>query len=415
MQQRADLIKLYTDNGVTNIKDIRNHYNSFGDGGETNKYEKEAKSFLTNWYRNPTTQQMMGELDKTDYERFPVIAPSGATVTDPSLARRVKVNTALNTPSNYVEMPDDNLGGYLYNPTDTSKNEVQVNKDFMNDINSKFIFTHEYEHGIQHEMPFVLGTTQPVEHNLKPGVVEDPYLDSRKETRSRIMEAREFLNLDPSKRDYTPEEAAEFQTRLREGEGYIGTASDLDRLTPETLAGYLNYMAEASIDEDSQIYDYEDVNYAKCGGKLNKFATGGPTEELEPSIVEDYSKAIKEGEQAIQFIKDYYKSDAYKQRAKAAGLPTRNPLRNRKYKFRDDLTTNESFTRLRTNIGLQPSKNALYEYYDDIGNVAAHEYAHWNKFYNKRPLARPEYSFSSPYYRENYQEASIRIQQNAVL
>ena len=33
MQQRADLIKLYIDNGITNIKDIRNHYNSFGDGG----------------------------------------------------------------------------------------------------------------------------------------------------------------------------------------------------------------------------------------------------------------------------------------------------------------------------------------------------------------------------------------------
>lgn len=134
----------------------------------------------------------------------------------------------------------------------------------------------------------------------------------------------------------------------------------------------------------------------------NSFATGGPTEELEPSIVEDYTKAIEEGEQAIQFVKDYYKSDAYKQRAKAAGLPTRNPLRNRKYKFRDDLTTNESFTRLRTNVGLQPSENAFYEYYDDIGNVAAHEYTHWNKFYNKRPLARPERSFSSPYYGNDY-------------
>ena len=134
----------------------------------------------------------------------------------------------------------------------------------------------------------------------------------------------------------------------------------------------------------------------------NGFATGGPIEELEPSVVEDYTKAVEEGEQAIQFVKDYYKSDAYKQRAKAAGLPTKNPLRNRKYKFREDLTTNESYTRLRTNIGLQPSDNALYEYYDDIGNVAAHEYAHWNKFYNKRPLAKGEPSLSSPYYGNNY-------------
>lgn len=35
MQQRADLIKLYTYNGITNIKDIRKHYNSFATGGPT--------------------------------------------------------------------------------------------------------------------------------------------------------------------------------------------------------------------------------------------------------------------------------------------------------------------------------------------------------------------------------------------
>lgn len=37
MQQRADLIKLYTNNGITNINDIRKHYNSFDDGGPTEK------------------------------------------------------------------------------------------------------------------------------------------------------------------------------------------------------------------------------------------------------------------------------------------------------------------------------------------------------------------------------------------
>lgn len=34
MQQRADLIKLYVDGGIINIKDIKNHYNSFGLGGD---------------------------------------------------------------------------------------------------------------------------------------------------------------------------------------------------------------------------------------------------------------------------------------------------------------------------------------------------------------------------------------------
>ena len=35
MQDRADLIKLYVNSGITNIGDIRNHYNSFETGGNT--------------------------------------------------------------------------------------------------------------------------------------------------------------------------------------------------------------------------------------------------------------------------------------------------------------------------------------------------------------------------------------------
>lgn len=44
MQQRADLIKLYTSNGITNIKNIRNHYNSFKTGGpiEEGGYSRES-------------------------------------------------------------------------------------------------------------------------------------------------------------------------------------------------------------------------------------------------------------------------------------------------------------------------------------------------------------------------------------
>ena len=37
MQQRADLIKLYINSGITNINDIRKHYNSFDNGGPTEK------------------------------------------------------------------------------------------------------------------------------------------------------------------------------------------------------------------------------------------------------------------------------------------------------------------------------------------------------------------------------------------
>ena len=36
MKERADLFKLYVNNGITNIRDIRKHYNSFSDGGPSN-------------------------------------------------------------------------------------------------------------------------------------------------------------------------------------------------------------------------------------------------------------------------------------------------------------------------------------------------------------------------------------------
>ena len=35
MKERADLIKLYVNNGTTNLSSIRSHYNKFGDGGDT--------------------------------------------------------------------------------------------------------------------------------------------------------------------------------------------------------------------------------------------------------------------------------------------------------------------------------------------------------------------------------------------
>lgn len=49
LRDRADLIKLYTDNGITNIKEIRRHYNNFATGGptkeggypESNKWRRE--------------------------------------------------------------------------------------------------------------------------------------------------------------------------------------------------------------------------------------------------------------------------------------------------------------------------------------------------------------------------------------
>lgn len=48
MTERADLIKLYVSNGITNINNIRKHYNSFGNGGRILDGETEGNQTLSN-------------------------------------------------------------------------------------------------------------------------------------------------------------------------------------------------------------------------------------------------------------------------------------------------------------------------------------------------------------------------------
>lgn len=149
------------------------------------------------------------------------------------------------------------------------------------------------------------------------------------------------------------------------------------------------------------------TNIKEIRKHYNSFATGGPTEELEPSSVTDYTASKAEVEKAKQFVEDYYKSEAYKQRAQNSNLSEKIPLKKtlglfpRKIVGREGLTTNESYKVLFPIIGLEPSENPIYkDLLDDIGNAAVHEYTHYNKIYNtKRGGDR---NFTSPYYGMNY-------------
>ena len=77
MQQRADLIKLYTSNGITNIKDIRKHYNSFATGGPTK--EKGIKTWLNKRVldRVPGDSEMLGTIGPVDAVLKSIFNPKG--------------------------------------------------------------------------------------------------------------------------------------------------------------------------------------------------------------------------------------------------------------------------------------------------------------------------------------------------
>lgn len=58
IRERADLINMYLDGGVMSLDSMRNHYNSFAEGGDTSyspsssikNYIKRTEAFKSNWY-----------------------------------------------------------------------------------------------------------------------------------------------------------------------------------------------------------------------------------------------------------------------------------------------------------------------------------------------------------------------------
>lgn len=139
----------------------------------------------------------------------------------------------------------------------------------------------------------------------------------------------------------------------------------------------------------------------------NSFGNGGDVnvEELEPSIITDYTSLKEEAKKARDWVFDYYKSDGYKSRALAGGISKRNPMEKhlgifpkKKMHFLEDYSVDSSYNWLNPVIGLKPSEGYIKgDHNDAIGWVTAHEFAHYNKMYNSAPK-RNELAFNSPYY-----------------
>lgn len=151
----------------------------------------------------------------------------------------------------------------------------------------------------------------------------------------------------------------------------------------------------------------------------NSFAVGGDTEnnqpviseELNPSVVVDYSNLKQEAKDARDWVFDYYASEGYKNRAKQAELPARNPLKKhlgifpkKKLRFEEDWSVDSSYNWLYPVIGLQESENPFTRNHaDEVGFTTAHEFAHNNKLFNT-PAKSYESTYRSPYYNHSYKK-----------
>lgn len=261
------------------------NYNSFGDGGDKRtKIESNpsVENFIKDWYFNPTTLQIMTSIENDMYNQ-------GIDIRSSDVEKKLNVRKALNTPEYITSLEDDKLGHHVYNSDGTSYIEYNDAYLWGSDNPSPFVRIHEIDHDIQKRMPAqTLLTTQPVEYKLNKGFKEDSYLDRPDEIRSRIMELRKFFKLNPSKRDYTPKEAAKFQEILQENE--LNVASGIERLSPETLAGFLNYLAYNDSNKN------QEVKVAKYGGRI---LDGNEEEQTLSGNTIDTSKRLESREEYL--------------------------------------------------------------------------------------------------------------------
>lgn len=229
---------------------------------------KQSKDFLFRWYNNPTTRAIMNKA--FPFEKVvPYYNHEGKEFTGESAVRGHLANAIYHTPE-YIEKLEDDVGGrYIH---DLRNPHIIYNENYVynNDKVDPRIATHELTHALQYALPYnTLRTSKPVKQELKKGVVPHKYLDSMTEIGAKLNVFRDALNLSPEKRDYSPEDAETLMNTYIERFGEDST-SQLNRFTPETLAGYLNYLAYN--DKDIIPTFNSDINYASNGGKLNVFS-----------------------------------------------------------------------------------------------------------------------------------------------
>ena len=242
---------------------------NFGGMKENKQLEstKQSKDFLFRWYNNPTTRAIMNEA--FPFEKVePYYNHEGKEFKGESAVRGHIANAIYHTPE-YIEKLEDNVGGrYVH---DLRNPHIIYNEHYIynNDKVDPRIATHELTHALQYALPQnTLRTSKPVKQELKKGVVPDEYLDSMTEIGARINSFRNALSLTPEKRDYSPEDAEILMNTYIERFGEDAT-NKLNRFTPETLAGYLNYLAYN--DKTLPVeYNNSDIRTARFGGKFMK-------------------------------------------------------------------------------------------------------------------------------------------------
>lgn len=263
LKDRAELMRIYLDNGISSIASIKKHYNSFADGGEVdNAHSTPAQDFVASWLSNRQEQFQ---------ENF---RNSGSTMIPYSVLPKSWSNKAA-----FNEFQNQ-----LKNLRTVKQYDVLGNTKFPHIPNSEFEFIKKLSnhtggaynpatHSISYISPYAGTDVHELTHSLnanpqlntirygfkgdklQEGKQYNSYKDSADEIYSRLMQFRYLNKLDPKKK-YTIEDIKKWRERYND-------TDIINRYNDEYLLHLLNNVAstKSGIEKD-------DKKLAAYGGPL---------------------------------------------------------------------------------------------------------------------------------------------------
>lgn len=329
IKDKADLMKLYIKNGISNLEEIRSHYNKFVTGGYTEGNEEQNKELdiiekevkerndfakkVADYYKTDTTRQKAAittlnhrtNLSRYKQDRnYALDWYTKRSQTNPELVSQQQLektkelistigvtNASKILKSPYPAFVPEELKQDYDNAY--GRETYRQAKHLMNNPGSGAVYSIGSHTIVENDLPNRHNSTSHPNYNAeypwdtmflheiihgvplylqqvrdvmnKHGIKDKGYTDSAEEIYSRLFQTRDLYNLDPNKK-YILEDIQELKKR---GTTFETGLDILNRYPDEFILDLFNLTALNNSNNDNY------ANYAKLGGKLNKFSEGG--------------------------------------------------------------------------------------------------------------------------------------------
>lgn len=254
LKDRAELMRIYLDNGISSIASIKKHYNSFADGGEVdNIHSTPAQDFVASWLSN-RQEQFQENFRNSGSTMIPY------SVLPKSWSNKAAFNEFQNQLENLRTVKQyDVLGNTKFPHIPDS--EFEAIKKLSNHTGGAY---NPATHSISYISPYAGTDVHELTHSLnanpqlntirygfkgdklQEGKQYNPYKDSADEIYSRLMQFRYLNKLDPKKK-YTIDDIKKWRERYDD-------TDIINRYNDEYLLHLLNNVAstKSSIEKDGR-------------------------------------------------------------------------------------------------------------------------------------------------------------------